>query len=515
MEARGGSLGTTLVVPGYDVWGLLGEGGMSEVWLAKHPVLAVPVIVKTLRRELETREGSSAAGRILSEARLMARVSSPLIVRAIDAGQLPGGGTPYLVQEYVDGLDLAELDRRRRAALGVGLPLWMVCLVMRDVCAALRAAHSAGVIHRDLKPSNVFGAPESGIRLGDFGIAVASSERVHDSSGTLKFMAPEQLRAQEIDRATDVWGAAATACDLRYGHAPFGSVEEILDATCPPRLLTPQSPAEAYFQELLRGMLARDRSHRPPDLAQPYRHFAMLAKAIAPMPLGATRVDETTLSISGVEVGFVVGDIAEARATAIVSSANFEMKMQSGVGEALCRRGGREIEDEAQAGGEQPLGSCIRTTPGRLAASHVFHAVGAWNEVSCVGRAFSRALLMGEEFHVSSLAVPALGTGIARVGVEASANAMLRALRWHFELGGTRLKRITFHLDSHDKLRTFLDVAREVFGARDVRHDGPLDLGLPASVHPPAMPAPPPVAPPANVSGDAETALADSESVGT
>jgi serine/threonine-protein kinase len=509
MQPRGDrAQGTALVVPGYDVWGLLGEGGMSQVWLAKHPVLAVPVIVKTLRRELASGDGSGgAAGRILSEARLMARVASPLIVRAIDAGQLPGGGTPYLVQEYVDGLDLAELDRRRRAALGVGLPLWMVCDVMRDVCSALRAAHSAGVIHRDLKPSNVFGAPEAGIRLGDFGIAVARSDRVHDAAGTLKFMAPEQLAGLEIDRTADVWGAAATACDLRYGHAPFASIQEIQDASAPPRLPPPTTPAEAYFQQLLRGMLARDPAARPSDTTEPIHHFAMLARAIRPPPLAATKRSDHQLSLSGVELDFVVGDIAEAHATAIVSSANFELKMRSGVGEALVRRGGVEIEEQAMAGGEQPLGSCIRTRAGRLDASHVFHAVGAWNEVSCVGRAFSRALLLAEEHRVTTLAVPALGTGIARVGLEASANAMLRALRWHLELGGTCLRRITVYLDSAAKLRAVLDVAREVFRTRDVKSDLPQDLGLPVSVPSTALAGTTPSYG-ADVSGDDPTALA-------
>src|SRR5689334_24293167 len=123
---------------------------MSEVWLAKHVALATPVIVKTLRRTLiaaGTQGIAEAAQRILSEARLMARVKSPQIVHAIDAGQIPGTATPYLVQEYVDGLDLGELDRRRRAALGVGLPLWLVCHVMREVSSGLRAAHHAGVVH--------------------------------------------------------------------------------------------------------------------------------------------------------------------------------------------------------------------------------------------------------------------------------------------------------------------------------------------------------------------------------
>src|SRR5262245_38034989 len=129
-----------LSVPGYEVWGLLGEGGMSEVWLAKHDVLAAPVVIKTLRRALRASDTQGATGRILQEARLMARVSSPRIVRALDAGQIDddsGDGetpTPFLVQEYVDGLDFAELDRRRRASLGVGLPLWFVCHVMREIC---------------------------------------------------------------------------------------------------------------------------------------------------------------------------------------------------------------------------------------------------------------------------------------------------------------------------------------------------------------------------------------------
>ena len=71
-----------LAVPGYDVWGLLGEGGMSEVWLAKHQGLAVPVVIKTLRHALVEAQGADlAAARVRSEARLMARVSSPRIVR--------------------------------------------------------------------------------------------------------------------------------------------------------------------------------------------------------------------------------------------------------------------------------------------------------------------------------------------------------------------------------------------------------------------------------------------------
>jgi serine/threonine-protein kinase len=454
---------------------------MSEVWLAKHQGLAVPVVIKTLRRSLfEAHGAEEAAARVRSEARLMARVGSTRIVRALDAGIVPASGIPFLVQEYVDGLDLAELDGRRRKSLGVGLPLWLVCHVMREIAYGLRAAHQAGVVHRDLKPSNVFGAPETGIRLGDFGIAVAVSEgAVRDSAGTLKFMAPEQIRGDDVGRYTDVWGAGATACDLRYGHSPFDSVREILDDAKPAQMPVPKTPAEAYFQQLVRSMLEKDVRRRPEDMSAPLHHFSMLSRALEPPQPAASRLDATTLLLGRVKVCFKVGDIANAETDAIVSSANFEMKMRSGVGEALRKRGGNEIEDEAMQVGERPLGSCIRTKPGTLATRHVFHAVSAWNEVSCVGRAFARALLLADEHGSHTLAAPALGTGAARVGIEMCANAMMRTLRWHAMMGGMRCREITVWLDSEAKRRAFQDVAEETFGVGDVGVLGSIDLGLP------------------------------------
>jgi len=470
---------SVLAVPGYDVWGLLGEGGMSEVWLAKHEGLAAPVVVKTLRRAIRESVGAEAAARVRSEARLMARVSSPRIVRAVDAGLIAATDTPFLVQEYVDGLDLSELDRRRRAALGLGLPLWLVCHVMREVGLALRAAHQAGVVHRDLKPSNIFGAPETGIRLGDFGIAVAVSDGVRDNAGTQKFMAPEQFKEGDVGRYTDVWGAAATACDLRYGHGPFDSVRDIVDPTKPPRLPAPTTPAEAYFQQVLRCMLEKDVAKRPEDMTAPLHHFAMLGRALEPPQPSATETDANTLQVGPLRVVFRVGDISTAEVDAIVSSANFEMKMRSGVSEALRTRGGDVIEEEARSGGEQALGACVRTRPGALATKHVFHAVGAWNEVSCIGRAFARALLLADEHGCQSLAVPALGTGAARVGLEMCANAMMTSLRWHTMMGGMRLRELTVWLDSEAKRRVFQDVAEEVFGLGEVGVLRAVDLGLP------------------------------------
>src|SRR5689334_23136491 len=192
---------------------------MSEIWLAKHAVLLVPVVIKTLRTALSIDDVDAAMSRMLNEARLMARIRSARVVRAMDAGvhvdeqQRQVG---YVVQEYVDGIDLAELDRERRKALGVGLPLWFVAKAMHEICLALQASHQTGIIHRDVKPSNVFGCVQTGIRLGDFGIAIPYTEASasNEISGTFKFMAPEQLRGDALTTAADVYGAGAMGCDL-------------------------------------------------------------------------------------------------------------------------------------------------------------------------------------------------------------------------------------------------------------------------------------------------------------
>ncbi len=467
-------------IDGYDVWGRLGGGGMSDVWLAKHEALCVPVIVKTIRHDVRDALGQDVAeARLFEEARLMARVKNPRVVRATDAGV--AGTTPYLVEEYVDGIDLAELDRRRRAAIGLGLPLWFVASVMHETCDALHSAHQAGVIHRDVKPSNVFGSPD-GVRLGDFGIAVMRHKNAREAtSGTVRFMAPEQFLGHALDRRTDVFGAGATACDLRYGHVPFDSMDETLASDVRPNLPEPRTPEEAFFQTTIRGMLEKEPDKRLSTCAEAARRFGSLARMLSPAAAAAVQIDRHALRIGPCVIFLEVGDIADAKVDVVINSAYTDMKMRSGVGDSLRRKGGDATEEDALRSGDQPLGSVVLGKSGTLRTKQLLHAVSAWNGVSCVGRAVSRAMLTADELGCRTVAIPALGTGVGNVSMEMCAHAMIRALRWRTLLGGMRAREIYVYLADEEKRAIFQEVAEESLidvDTRPVLHE----LGLPADV---------------------------------
>ncbi len=464
----------------YEVWGKLSQGGMGEVWLARHAELALPVIVKSLA-PTDGESFEACYARMLAEARLAARLTSPNVVRVVDAGIHEHGAarTPYLVEEYVDGIDLAELDRRRRAALRRPLPLWSVCEQVAQAAEGLHAAHQAGVVHRDVKPSNLFGHGHARIKVGDFGVAICPAGARHDPDelvgGTPLYMAPEQLCGERVDRRADVYSLGATAFALRYGEPPYPTAGDALRADRAPRFPPPRSPEEAYFQHVVAKMLARRADSRQPSLPPVAQQLRALARATRPR-IESIRLSEYVAGLGPIRLSFEVGDLASVETDAVVTSTNSHLTMRTGLGDALRRRGGDALEAEALAHGEQPLGACVATGAGALSARGVLHAVGGWNEVSCVARATHRALLLAEDLGYERLAFPAIATGAGRVSLEACAEAMLGVLRIHSQLGGSRLREIRFVLYDEPALRRFCDVAlASLLGEEALRFDDELD----------------------------------------
>ena len=168
-----GSFGGAAFQPGqvlagrYRVIGLLGRGGMGDVYRADDLELSQPVALKFLGRTLADRP--DMLERFRGEVRNARQVSHPNICRVYDIGLVDG--QLYLSMEYVDGEDLATLLKR------IGrLPRAKADQVARQLCAGLAAAHDRGVIHRDLKPSNVMIDGEGRVRITDFGLAVRPTE---------------------------------------------------------------------------------------------------------------------------------------------------------------------------------------------------------------------------------------------------------------------------------------------------------------------------------------------------
>src|SRR5437899_2703641 len=176
----------------------LGSGGMGEVYRAFDTVLERPVALKVLASDTGSREGSS---RILREARAAAALVHPNVVAIYDVGEHEG--VAYLAMEYVAGSPL-------RAWIGAPITLGARLRILLDVARALAAAHEAGLVHRDVKPENVMIRGDGAVKVLDFGIArrpragvspFADTEQISGHTaggvtGTLAYMAPEQMRAE-------------------------------------------------------------------------------------------------------------------------------------------------------------------------------------------------------------------------------------------------------------------------------------------------------------------------------
>ena len=197
----------------YRMVGLLGRGGMGEVYRADDLKLGQPVALKFLPRAVE--QDPERLDRFINEARLSLRVTHPNVCRVFDVSQ--ADGRHFLSMEYVDGEDLASLLRR------IGhLPEDKAIQIARQLCAGLVAAHDEGVLHRDLKPANVMIDGRGRAKITDFGLAGATAgiRGLEARAGTPQYMAPEQSAGGELTERTDVYALGLVLHELFTGKRP-------------------------------------------------------------------------------------------------------------------------------------------------------------------------------------------------------------------------------------------------------------------------------------------------------
>ncbi len=265
----------------------LGRGGMGTVYAASDGLLERRVAVKVIRDNLVG--SAEAAERFRREARAAASFTHPNVVTVYDFG-VASGTRAFLVMEILEGSTLRErLKVEKRFATEK-----LLCVV-RDLCAALGAAHRRRLVHRDLKPENVFlVSSESGevAKILDFGLAkfVAgpNEDRTCDTAtgailGTVRYMSPEQREGQSADQGWDIWALAVTTYEMLTGCYPFDDGNRDRFAVGPVFPFTPIAthvPGEVgAWQSLFEHSFAREMSVRPNSAEAFLSELQLAAKA--------------------------------------------------------------------------------------------------------------------------------------------------------------------------------------------------------------------------------------------
>ena len=201
----------------YRIIKQIGRGGMADVYLAKDLILdGEEVAVKVLRTNYQT--DPIAVARFQREARAMADLDHPHIVRITDIGE--EDGQQYLAMEYVAGLDLKRYIKEYYP-----LSNEEAVRIMGQILLAMRLAHTRGIVHRDLKPQNILLTPDGTAKVTDFGIAVAFAEtsltQTNSMLGSVHYLSPEQARGSKATVQSDIYAMGIIFYEMLTGHIPY------------------------------------------------------------------------------------------------------------------------------------------------------------------------------------------------------------------------------------------------------------------------------------------------------
>jgi len=281
----------------YELDGVVGRGGMAEVYRARDIRLDRIVAIKTLRTDLARDQIFQA--RFRREAQSAASLNHPSIVAVYDTGEdmTSGVPVPYIVMEYVDGRTVRDLLQEGHRLLPE-----RSLEIIDGVLRALDYSHQAGIVHRDIKPGNVMVTRNGDIKVMDFGIARAMSDaqatmtQTAQVIGTAQYLSPEQARGERVDSRSDLYSTGCLLYELLTGRPPFTgdspvaiAYQHVRENPVPPSRVDPDVPpwADAIVLKAMAKSPA-DRYQTAADMR------ADLQRAASGMPVAAappTRFD--------------------------------------------------------------------------------------------------------------------------------------------------------------------------------------------------------------------------------
>ncbi|WLI12708.1 MULTISPECIES: serine/threonine-protein kinase [Pseudomonas] len=250
----------SILIPGYDIDGEIGEGAMASVYLATQRSLERKVALKVMAAALAA--DPSFCERFLREGKTLARLSHPHTVTIHDIGHV--GELYYMAMEFLPNGTLKE-------RIAAGLTPEQGLIYIRQIASALGYAHGLGLVHRDVKPANILFRADGTAVLSDFGIAKSMDDRTQFTQagfavGTPSYMSPEQARGQDIDGRADLYALGVVLYEILVGKLPYTGNDALSTALAHLTEPLPELPVHhGRYQEVLRKLLAKDPVERFPD----------------------------------------------------------------------------------------------------------------------------------------------------------------------------------------------------------------------------------------------------------
>ncbi|MCR2811423.1 MULTISPECIES: Stk1 family PASTA domain-containing Ser/Thr kinase [Microbacterium] len=283
----------------YRVRARIARGGMATVYVATDLRLERRIALKVMHGHLS--DDSIFQSRFIQEARAAARLADPHVVNVFDQGQ--DGDMAYLVMEYLPGITLRELLREQRR-----LTVPQTITIMDAVLSGLAAAHRAGIVHRDVKPENVLLAEDGRIKIGDFGLARATTANTATGQqllGTIAYLAPELVTRGSADARSDIYALGIMLYEMLTGEQPYQgeqpmqiAYQHATDSVPRPSAKNPGVPEP--LDELVLWATERSPDERPSDaremldrLREIERELGVSPQVVRTAPVGIIVDDET------------------------------------------------------------------------------------------------------------------------------------------------------------------------------------------------------------------------------